>query len=328
MQDLTDDTVAAEPVPEVVAVVVAYNRQDLLVHCLDALEAQTLPCTRVVVVDNASTDDTESVARAHPIKADVVSLARNTGGAGGFAGGVAHAVTTYEPDLLWLLDDDTIPSPTALEELVVARNRFDGPVVVAGSRVLWGDGRDHPMNTPRSRPRASSVEVARAAAVEALPVRSSSFVSMMVDVGAVRRHGLPLADYFIWNDDFEYSCRLLRDGVGLAVARSVVEHRTKVFGTTDADPGERFFFEVRNKIWMLTRSKALAPHERVLYLGASLRRWARTLAKSHQRGVLLRAGGRGLGSGLRRGPRPTEEVLAGLGDVSSAVRTIEAGVRG
>ena len=34
-------------------------------------------------------------------------------------------------------------------------------------------------------------------------------------------------------------------------------HKTKTFGSTDADPGERFFYEVRNKVWLFTRSNGL-----------------------------------------------------------------------
>ncbi|MEK8228022.1 hypothetical protein NKG05_20915 [Oerskovia sp. M15] len=93
------------------------------------------------------------------------------------------------------------------------------------------------MNTPRRRPGATKDEIADSSGVGAVPVRSSSFVSMLVDSRAIRYHGLPMADYFIWNDDFEYSCRLLRRGIGLYVPTSVVEHRTKVFGATDTDPG-------------------------------------------------------------------------------------------
>ena len=39
------------------AVVVTYNRRDLLEQCLQALLGQTAPCT-VLLVDNASTDGT------------------------------------------------------------------------------------------------------------------------------------------------------------------------------------------------------------------------------------------------------------------------------
>ncbi len=313
-----------QPPERVVAVLVAYNRRDLLQDALDALADQERPVDAICVVDNASTDDSSAVARAHRARPEVLRLERNTGGAGGFAAGMAHAVEAMGADLLWLMDDDTIPTPTALGELLEACARYPGTVDVAGSRVVWVDGRDHPMNTPRRRPGVSAAEVAAASTAGAVPVRSSSFVSMLVRTDAVRAHGLPVADYFIWNDDFEYSCRLLKHGTGLHVPASVVEHRTKVFGATDADPGERFYFEVRNKVWMLTRSGALTPLERVLYAGASVRRWARTFARSEARGVLVRAGARGLRDGVLRSPRATRLVLDDL-PVTAAVRQVELG---
>src|SRR5690606_24839524 len=145
--------------------------------------------------------------------------------------------------------------------LLGARDAYDGDVTAMASRVVWTDGSDHPMNTPRSRPGASPEALRRAKAAGAMPVRSMSFVSMLVDAGAVRRLGLPVADYFIWNDDFEYSTRLLRRGVGLYVPGSVVEHRTARLVGTDHDPGPRFYYEVRNKVWTFTRSSALSASE-------------------------------------------------------------------
>ena len=306
----------------VVAVVVAYNRRDLLVEALDALAAQTHALAGVVVIDNRSDDDSAVVAEEHPIGARVLELNRNTGGAGGFAAGIAHALATFDPECVWLMDDDTIPTPTALAELLRARAEYPEPVALLGSRVVWHDGRDHPMNTPRRRPGATKDEIADSAEVGAVPVRSSSFVSMLVDSRAIRYHGLPIADYFIWNDDFEFSARLLRRGIGLYVPSSVVEHRTKVFGATDTDPGERFYFEVRNKVWMLTRSSALSPEERILYTGSSLRRWGRTFAGSSNREVLRKAGLKGLRDGIFRAPRPTVRVLEGSGVPSSEVQDV------
>jgi rhamnopyranosyl-N-acetylglucosaminyl-diphospho-decaprenol beta-1,3/1,4-galactofuranosyltransferase len=307
----------------IAAVVVAYDRRDLLVEALDALAAQTRPLDAVVVVDNASHDDSAVVAAEHPVGADVLELPRNTGGAGGFAVGIAHAVEGLHADLVWLMDDDTIPTPTALAELLAARDAYPGPVALLGSRVVWHDGRDHPMNTPRQRPGASGEQIARAREAGAVTVRSSSFVSMLVDARAIRHHGLPVADYFIWNDDFEYSARLLRRGTGLHVPASVVEHRTKKFGATDADPGERFYYEVRNKLWMLLRSPSLSPEERVLYLGASLRRWARTFLRSENPAVLRSAGLRGARDGVFRRPRSNATALAAMGPVTAEVAAVD-----
>jgi hypothetical protein len=180
------------------------------------------------------------------------------------------------------------------------------------------------MNTPRTRPWASRRSIARAAERGCTPVRTASFVSMLIEAGAIRAHGLPMADYFLWNDDFEYSARLLRRGRGYLVHGSTVEHRTRAFGSTDVDPGPRFVFEVRNKIWMLLRSRALSPAERVLYTGAALLNWTRTVARSGDRGLLLSGLADGVRQGLSRPPRPAHEVLDGLGEITEGIRRIEA----
>jgi GT2 family glycosyltransferase len=310
----------SSPRPRVVAVVVAFNRRDLLAEVLAALAAQTEPLASVVVVDNASTDDSAAVAEAAGPLVDLVRLERNTGGAGGFAAGIAHALVEHAPDWLWLMDDDTVPTSSALEHLLAGAEATGS--AVAGSRVIWTDGSDHPMNTPRRKPFASRAERERAEAAGAMAIRSTSFVSLLARAAEVRRAGLPIADYFIWNDDFEYSTRLLRDSRGVHVPASVVVHKTRVLGSTDADPGPRFYYEVRNKLWMLRRSRSLRPSEKVLYGAATLRRWARTLRRSAEPAVLRDALRRGWRDGWRTEPRPTAEVLAGL-PVSLAVASAD-----
>lgn len=300
----------------VTAVVVTYNRRDLLAEALAALAAQTRPPDRTIVVDNASADGTAAMVAGRFPDADLLSLPRNVGGAGGFGAGIARALSGGA-DLLWLMDDDTVPEPTALAELLAARERAstgaDGPPALVASRVVWTDGRPHPMNTPRPKPRATAAESRLAGAAGCVPIRSASFVSVLVDAAAVRERGLPVADYFLWNDDFEFTTRLLRGRRGLLCPRSVAVHRTERFGGADADPGDRFYYEVRNKIWLFTGSRGLAPAERVLYAGSTLRRWSRTFAGSRDRPVLRRALARGLRDGLTGRPRPTAAVLRDVG---------------
>ncbi len=323
MPETTD--VAPEPAQNrlsVVAVVVTWNRIELLKECLAALLAQTHPPSRIVVVDNASTDGTPdllagSYAEQHGL--DVVRLEHNTGGAGGFAVGVERALS-HHPDLVWVLDDDTVATVSAAQELVRAWIGYPGrrPALLA-SKVVWTDGRDHPMNTPRRKPGARRREVAEARTVGAVPIRSASFVSVMCDARRIGERGVPVADYFLWNDDFEYSTRLIRGGVGLYCPLSVVVHKTRTFGAVDADPGERFFYEVRNKVWVFTRSRGLSAPEKLGYAGATARRWARTFLGSTDRATLTHGLTRGLRDGIRRGPRPNRAVLAEAGWVPESV---------
>jgi rhamnopyranosyl-N-acetylglucosaminyl-diphospho-decaprenol beta-1,3/1,4-galactofuranosyltransferase len=299
--------------PRVVAVVVTYNRRDLLLESLAAVQSQSRAPDAVIVIDNASTDETAAAVRARHPSIRLAEFARNTGGAGGFAGGLALALADAA-DLVWLMDDDTVPEPDALRALLEARERHPAPPpALLASRVLWTDGRAHPMNTPRTKPFVTKAERAAAAASGCLPIRSASFVSILVDAGVCRQRGLPQADYFLWNDDFEFTTRMLRGNTGLLCPASVVVHKTQAFGSTDVDPGPRFFYEVRNKIWMLRTSAPLAPAERILYGGSTLRRWTRTLASSRDRGTLRSSLVRGLIAGVRTSPRRTEDVLADAG---------------
>ena len=278
------------------------------------MHAQSRAPDAVIVVDNASADGTAEAVRTKFPAVHLAELTRNSGGAGGFAYGMALALADHA-DLIWLMDDDTVPEPGALEALLAARDRHPAPPpALVASRVLWTDGRAHPMNTPRTKPFVSKAERLTAMSAGCTPIRSASFVSILVDAAECRRRGLPQADYFLWNDDFEFTTRLLRGNTGLLCPASVVVHKTATFGATNADPGaERFFYEVRNKIWMLKTRAPLAPLERLAYSGSTVRRWARTFAGSHDRRALSSSLVKGISVGVRTSPRPTSEVLAGIG---------------
>jgi len=307
--------------PRAVAVIVTWNRRDLLLEALTALSAQGRPPDAVIVIDNASTDGTSAAVRGGFPEVRLATLDANYGGAGGFAYGMALALSDGA-DVIWLMDDDTVPGPDALATLLAARDQLpDGPPALIASRVIWTDGRAHPMNTPRTKPFATAAERRAADAVGCIPIRSASFVSILVEADDCRRRGLPQADFFLWNDDFEFTTRLLRGRAGLLCPASVVTHKTTTFGGTEADPGDRFFYEVRNKIWTL-RTGSLALPERVLYGGSTLRRWVRTYARSSQRTALRSALRRGLVAGIRTTPRPNDQVLSAE---DPAVRTLLAG---
>ncbi len=294
----------------VVAVVVTWNRKTLLAESLRAIKAQATPPAEVVVVDNASDDGTDQLLSEEFADVTVVTTSTNIGGAGGFAVGLDRALSA-DCDLVWLMDDDTVPNRTALSALLSARQHYghSSPALLA-SRVVWTDGRDHPMNTPRAKPGVSVEELSDADAVGCVPIRSASFVSALVDADIARERGLPIADYFLWNDDFEFTTRLIRGHRGLYCPASVVVHKTAAFGATDADPGERFYYEVRNKVWLFGRSTGLSPLEKAVYGGSTLRRWGRTIRASRRRRTLLRALVTGLRAGLMTRPRETAEIVA------------------
>ncbi len=231
------------------AVVVTRDRLALLRQCLAALRDQTRPPDRVLVVDNASTDGTAAWL-AEQDGVEVLRLAENAGGAGGFHAGLrrAHAEGAK---WAWLMDDDTIPRPGALEALL----RPDDPeAILRASVAVWKDGRLHPMNAPGIE-RERVEPLIEAAPERLLPLRTATFVSLLVHRTAVDRFGLPEARYFIWSDDIEYTARVTRGGGrAVLVADSVVEHRTARPYTAVTSAGDRFYFHARNTLYMVRGS--------------------------------------------------------------------------
>jgi len=116
--------------------IVNYNGARHLDACLRALEVQTLPRYRfeVIVVDNSSKDDSLAILRERFPWVRSVPLKQNTGFAEGnnIAAQYAHGRT------LVLLNNDTLPDPFWLEELLTVMTRRNAAAAVS-KLVFTGD---------------------------------------------------------------------------------------------------------------------------------------------------------------------------------------------
>lgn len=239
---------------DVAAVVVTFNRADKLGRVLDDVLAQERQVDRVVVVDNASTDHTaEVLARYadHP-KIEIMVLPENTGGAGGFATGMARA---YEQgaDAVWIMDDDCYPHPGAIGALLdghaAAEDRMGMRLPFACSVVQWSNGDICEMNN--AEPTWDWAKLLVHGQQNVL-VNSCSFVSVLFPRWAITQFGLPLREYFIWFDDQEYTRRLIAAGPGVQVLDSTVTHDLGVnrgvnFGDVNDGNMWKFEYGVRNE---------------------------------------------------------------------------------
>jgi GT2 family glycosyltransferase len=238
----------------VAAVVVTFNRLEKLKSVIAALEAQTLPPATLLIIDNASTDGTGEYLAGlpHDPRRQVVTMATNTGGAGGFAEGMLRGYATGA-DHVWIMDDDCYPQPAALETLV---RGFDEAVAELGpdvpfacSVVEFTDGSICEMNNPVPTWDWGRLMVKGQRNVM---VTACSFVSVLIPRWAIARYGLPYRDYFIWFDDREYTLRLTKVCPGVQVLDSVVIHdmgdnRGVNFAMVDAKSLWKFEFGVRNE---------------------------------------------------------------------------------
>ena len=206
-------------VPRTVAVVVTWNRAEMVARILRAIDAQLTRPDLVVVVDNASTDRTPELladlATELTTPLQVLRLERNTGGAGGFKAGLAAALE-HDADLFWLMDDDGQPQPDCLSGLLPYVGRYDflGPAVVADD-----DGRRlcFPIRVPGTATVVHDLaDVERAATDGILEDVVIPFNGVLLTRDLVTRIGLPREEFFIWGDDVEYLWRARRAGARVA----------------------------------------------------------------------------------------------------------------
>jgi glycosyltransferase involved in cell wall biosynthesis len=187
-------------------VAVTYNRSEYLVQLLDSISEMEPRPKGVVVVDNASTDDTPDVVTqfAAEMPAGMVThhrLAENLGGSGGFSAGVETALA-LGADWVWMMDDDVSVLPSALADLAPWTERF---------RCLHGRRWDHD-GTPffwQARfapslgifyPRPGDLFKER----DFFLTNTGTFEGMLVHREVVAHVGLPDPRFFLTWDDAVY----------------------------------------------------------------------------------------------------------------------------
>lgn len=285
----------------VLAIVVTHNRKDMLVRCLDALALQTLPHD-VLVVDNASTDGTaKAISPRIAAGVSYLNTGANLGGAGGFAFGIGEAIKRGY-DFIWIMDDDVIPAPNALEALLKADSEFNGGTGWLSSRCVMPDGSLCPMNLQRKTPFEKIPAGELSAGASPVPAQMASFVSLFFRAETVRRFGLPIAEFFIWSDDLEWTRRVSREVPCYVVPASTVTHAiTGSAGSNVArDTAERiprYFYAFRNEFYIYRREgvRGLA-----YYFAKVALNLARILVRADGYRLLrLRTLCRGVSAGLR-----------------------------
>ena len=238
----------------VAAVVVTYNRKALLRQCVASLLGQTWADMDIWVIDNASTDGTGAMLAS--LIGDGRVRYQNTGGNLGGAGGFEYGLRVAAQqgyDYVWIMDDDAIPEPTALEALMRAAGEL-GDFGYLSGKVLWTDGSICRMNVQRDLKLRNISDFTP----KRIPSGAATFVSLLVPVRVIREVGLPIGDFFIWADDLEYTRRISLRHPCYVITDSVTVHRceTNNGGNIATDRPERiprYRFAYRNEVYVYRR---------------------------------------------------------------------------
>lgn len=237
----------------IVAVVVTYNRLQLLKRNLDCLR-QNKPLTSIVVVNNGSTDGTsEWLAEQQDIK--VLSQA-NVGGAGGFYTGIQYAFHSGA-DWIWCMDDDVFPRPDCLERLLRhANNPHIG--ILAPRRLLEGqiytnDFQQYDLENPFAS--LYKKKLSKQIVNTAVEICGTAFEGPFIRREVVEKIGLPNKDLFIFCDDTDYCLRTVKAGYKILYVPEALMDKQKFFSddtwaVRNQKKKWKRFYQVRNSTYL------------------------------------------------------------------------------
>lgn len=222
---------------KVTAVVVTYNRVNLLQRVVKALESQTIGLYKILVVNNGSTDGTkewlDSQTNLTVIHQD------NVGGSGGFYRGINEA-SKKETDWIWCMDDDVFPRENCLEKLLDVTRQYDNLGIVCPHRLMSGKtfvGEAKTLNlTNPFRDMHNNMltanEIGGGVCNEIVDIVGMAFEGPLIRKDVVEKIGLPNKELFILYDDTDYSYRAVLAGFRVVVARDALMDKHDFQSTT------------------------------------------------------------------------------------------------
>jgi GT2 family glycosyltransferase len=211
----------------ILAHVHTFNAAGIIDRTIEALLRQTRPLDGIIVVDNASTDGT--VDRPSLKNATILRHHENAGTSGAVVTGLQFALEQGY-DWMWILDADSVPEPDALERLLdlfasLPRGVQDKTAFLASlardlssgtqfhGQVLIREGLEVVTPSPGQRHYRCDLTI---------------WSGCLFSLEAVRRIGLPNADYVLDWGDFEFTYRAMSAGYkGFIDQESKLNHNVR-----------------------------------------------------------------------------------------------------
>jgi len=228
----------------VIAIVVTYNRQFLLAQCISALKNQTRKIDKILVINNGSTDHTETWLRSQP---DIDFITQeNTGGAGGFYTGIK---TGFEKKFnwIWLMDDDGYPKKDALEMLLEGDSE---ELCLRNCSVInKEDKKSFVWKTASFK----SLDDVKESVIKNV---AHPFNGTLLNRKIIERVGFPNPNLFLWGDESEYFYRITQKNKipFYTKATSIHYHPASAYSYKDDwnfNSNWKMYYYVRNRFHVL-----------------------------------------------------------------------------
>lgn len=251
--------------PLVYISVLNWNGAANTIRCLESLQHLNYPNYRILVVDNASMDDSVARIQAAFPDIEIIRSSENLGYAGGNRLALERAMQDGA-ELFWIVNNDTTIVPDTLKMLVAAYEH--NGIALYGSLTLHEFGQDRDWKVERDfygyktpgivdfrEPLIGAQQDPHALTTthkHVLTVANLNGNSLLVPLSLVRDHGYMNEALFMYAEEWEYCFRLAKEGIpSRLVLSSIVYHKSQ--GSYRHDPilsAVMRYYQARNVLFI------------------------------------------------------------------------------
>jgi GT2 family glycosyltransferase len=269
--------------PLVVSVVVNYGGFDDTMRCVESLLASAYAGHLVVVIDNASpSGDAARLSAELGDRIHLIASGSNLGYGGGANLGLRWALA-QDAAYAWVLNNDTIVTPTCIGQLVdamasnprygVLSPQIEAPVGPEAPLGIWFAGGT--VLLPRAETRHSVERVESAGLVETGYITGCA---MFLRCASLADTGLFWEPLFLYWEDLDLSLRMRRAGWNLGVVPEAWIHHA-IHGSVVSQTLDYYHFRNALPIVRTFGSRSTAASALLFLVGGVARRWARALLR-------------------------------------------------
>ncbi len=244
------------------AVILSHNSILTLPHVLSAVRNQIYGVSRIIIVDNGSTDGTQRYCEDACRDCTLLLLPQNRGIGAGHNLGWQTALANPSCEFVWALEHDCIPDAHCLQELLSAYHANTGHPAIGAVVPIQKSNDSEPTRATYVFGRTGLRKVTRLD--KGSPPRFQphfTFNGTLFPSHVIRSVGPLNEELFIGHEDFEHARRLHRSGFAiLRVSSAMIFHnpykphtRVNILGRTFLLPGAditRSYYFNRNALYL------------------------------------------------------------------------------
>ena len=221
----------------------------MVLETIHAVLGQTYCISKLYIINNASTDDTDQVIQNAGLlenyDIEYIRLNKNSGGAGGFNYGIKLAYKE-QYDWIWTMDDDVEPELNCLEKLLKYKNISQ---CINAKKVFISNGKEQNWEQFYDYTTARMIELNNISFKnkEWCSVNVACFEGMLIHRNIVSKIGFPKKEYFLYQDDTLYGIMASYYTNVIYINNAIFKKKIDSYHNLSSFQA---YYYVRNSIWL------------------------------------------------------------------------------